>query len=197
MVLTVQGSLTLGPRIRVVFRDNQNGGNPETGFQLFRSTDGVNFSLLATLPPRAGVGNIPAYFDYAVTGGATYWYYAVTINAGSASLPSNTAAASLPPAPAAPGGFTATTQITGGGTTARVNMIWNDLSNNESRFVIQRATDANFTTNVVTFNRGANTTAWANTGLPRGTAFYYRIRAQNLYGVSVWVLLTPFPIVTP
>jgi hypothetical protein len=197
-VLTVQGALPpTGPRIRVVFRDNQNGGNPETGFQLFRSTDGVNFSLLTTLPPRAGVGNIPAYFDYAVTGGATYWYYAVAINAGSASLPSNTATASLPPGPAAPSNFFGTTQVTGGGTTARVNMIWIDNSNNESRFVVQRATDAAFTTNVVNFNRGANSTAFNNTGLPRGTTFYYRIRAENQYGVSAWLNLAPFPIVTP
>ena len=63
--------------------------------------------------------------------------------------------------------------------------------------MIQRATDAAFTTNLFTSNRGANTTAWTNTGLPRGTTFYYRIMAQNLYGQSVWVNLTPFPIVTP
>jgi hypothetical protein len=197
IVLTVQGSLTLGPRIRVVFRDNQNGGNPETGFQLFRSTDGVNFSLLATLPPRGGVGNIPPYYDYDVTGGAIYWYYAVTINAGSASLPSNTNFATLPPVPAAPSNFLATTQVTNGGTTARVNMIWMDNSNNESRFVIQRATDENFTTGLVSFNRGANSTTFNNTGLPRNTTFYYRIMAQNPYGQSAWVNLTPFPIVTP
>ena len=63
LLLTVQGSLTVGPRIRVVFRDNQNGGNPETGFQVFRSDNGGAFALLTTLPPRAGVGNV-TYLDY-------------------------------------------------------------------------------------------------------------------------------------
>jgi hypothetical protein len=197
LVLTVQGALPpTGPRIRVVFRDNQNGGNPETGFLLYRSENGGPFNLLATLPPRAGVGNIPAYFDYAVTAGSTYAYYAVTVNASSASAPSNTASATLPPAPLAPSSFLASTQATGA-TTARVNMIWTDNSNNETRFVIQRATDANFTANLFTSNRGSNTTAWANTGLPRNTDFYYRIRAENTFGVSVWVNLTPFPIHTP
>jgi hypothetical protein len=63
--------------------------------------------------------------------------------------------------------------------------------------VIQRATDANFTTGLVSFNRGANSTTFNNTGLPRNTTFYYRIMAQNPYGQSAWVNLTPFPIVTP
>ena len=189
LVLTVQGSLTTGPRIRLVFRDNQNGGNPEIGFQVFRSDNGGAFALLTTLGPRGGVGNV-TYYDYNVLAGGTYSYYVVTINASSASLPSNTATASLPPGPAAPSNFTATTQITNRSTLARVNMIWTDNSNNESRFVIQRATDANFTSSLVTFNRAANTTTFANTGLPRGTTYYYRIRAENPYGVSAWVTLT-------
>jgi hypothetical protein len=102
-----------------------------------------------------------------------------------------------PLAPAAPLNFFGTTQITNGGTLARVNMIWTDNSNDETRFVIERAEDAAFTTNVVTFNRAANATTFSNTGLPRGTTYYYRIRAENLYGQSVWTLLAPSPIVTP
>jgi fibronectin type 3 domain-containing protein len=190
LLLTVQGSLTTGPRVRVVFRDNQNNTNPETGFQVFRSENGGAFSLHTTLAPRNGVGNV-TYYDYAVVGGNTYSYYIVTVNASSASVqPSNTAIASLPPFPAAPANFQATTQITNGGTQARVNMIWTDTSNNESRFVIQRATDPNFTTGLTTFNRGANTTSYNNTGLLRGTTYYYRIRSQNLYGSSEWIVLS-------
>jgi hypothetical protein len=197
LVVTVQGALPpTGPRIRLVFRDNQNGNAAiETGFQIFRSENGGAFTLLTTLGPRGGVGNV-TYFDNAVAANTPYAYYVVTINAGSASLPSNTATSTLPPAPAAPSNFTATTQVTGG-TRARVNMIWTDNSNNEIRFVIQRATDPNFTTNLVTFTRGANSTTLNNTGLPRGTTFYYRIMAQNQFGQSVWVLLTPSPIITP
>jgi hypothetical protein len=192
-VLTVQGSLTTGPRIRLVFRDNQNGGTPETGFQVFRSDNGGNFALLTTLPPRAGVGNV-TYDDYAVVGGNTYAYYILTINAGSASLPSNTATASVPAVPAAPTNFVGTSVITN--LTTRINLSWTDNSTNESRFVIQRATDADFTANLVSFNRAANTTTWAQTGIPFGTTYYYRIAAQNLYGYSAWVNLNPFPITT-
>ncbi len=71
LVLTVQGSLTTGPRIRLVFRDNQNNTNPETGFQVYRSDNGGAFALLTTLGPRNATGNV-TYFDYNVLGGGTY-----------------------------------------------------------------------------------------------------------------------------
>ena len=197
LVVTVQGFLPpAGPRNRLVFRDNQNDGNPETGFQVFRSVDGSAFLPYTTLPPRAGVGNV-TYYDTAVIAGSSYSYYVVTVNAFSGSLSSNTATGFLLNAPLAPTDFSATMLVTGGGTTARVNLFWGDASANETRFVIQRATDPNFTTNLATFNSGANTTSYSNGNLTRGTQYYYRIRAENLYGVSVWVNITPFPITTP
>jgi predicted phage tail protein len=197
--LTVQGSLTTGPRIRLVFRDNQpNGANAETGFLVYRSDNEGPFTLLPINPPlgpRNGVGNV-TYFDYAVTAGSTYEYYVVAINGTAASLPSARAIATLPPAPAAPATFTGTATRTNN--TARVNLAWTDSSNNESRFVVQRDTVSTFNSaNLFTSNRGANSTSWANTGLPRNTNFYYRIRAENQYGVSAWVNLVPFPIRTP
>jgi FtsP/CotA-like multicopper oxidase with cupredoxin domain len=199
LALAVQIALPpTGPRVRVLFRDNQNDVASEIGFQVYRSVNGGAFTLLTTLPARAGVGNVPAYFDYAVVGGSSYSYYAVAINASSASLPSNTASVTLLPAPAAPSNFRVTsTAITGGGTTARLNLAWSDNSTNEARFILQRATDAGFTQNLFTANPGLNITTYINTNLPRGVTFYYRIRAENGYGVSAWVNLTPFPITTP
>jgi hypothetical protein len=195
LVLTFQGALPpTGPRIQLVFRDNQTDVNPETGFQIFRRVNGGAFSLLMTLGPRAGVGNV-TWFDTAGVGGNTYAYYVVTINATSASLPSNTASLTIQPVPTMPATFNGTTVKTG--TTARVSMVWTDSSNNETRFVIQRATNAAFTQNVVSFNRAANTTAFDNTGLPLNTTYYYRIRAENNNGVSAWRNLNKFPITTP
>ncbi len=196
LVLTVQGSMTVGPRIRLVFRDNQNNSNPETGFQVFRSVNGGAFSLLTTLPPRNNTGSV-TYFDYAVVGGSSYSYYVVTVNGSIASPASNTAFTSVPPVPADPSNFAATATLTNGGTLVRLNFSWTDNSNNESRFVIQRADDPGFTVNVTSVNRGANVTTWAQGNLPRGTTYYYRIAAQNPYGFSNWVNLTPFPITTP
>jgi hypothetical protein len=103
----------------------------------------------------------------------------------------------MPLAPAAPANFAGTTQLTNGGTLARIRLIWTDNSTDETRFVIQRATDPGFTAGLVTFNCGANCVSYSNSGLPRGTTYYYRIRAENLYGQSVWVNLNLFPITTP
>jgi titin len=198
LVLTPQGALPpTGPRMRLVFRDNANGAIPETGFIVYRGVNGGALVQLATLPARGGVGNV-TYFDTTVVAGNTYAYQVLTVNGPTPSAsPSNTAIGTVPPAPAAPATFTATTQVTGGGTTARVNLTWTDSSNNESRFVVQRATDAGFTANLFTSNRGANTTTWSNGNLPRGATLYYRIRAENTWGVSAWVTLAPFPITTP
>lgn len=194
LVLTLQGSLNPpGPRIRVTFRDNQNGGNPETGFQVWRSDNGGPFALLTTLGPRAGAGNV-TYLDYAIVGGNSYAYYIVTINAAAGSAPSNTASLVVPAIPAAPTNFTGTAVLTNGGTRARVSLSWTDNANNEVRFVVQRATDAGFTTNLVTTNLNANTTSLVQNNLAIGTTYYYRIMAQNLYGASVWV---GFSITTP
>ncbi len=196
LVLTVQGSLTTGPSIRLVFRDNQNNTNPESGFQVFRSDNGGAFVLLTTLPPRNNTGNV-TYIDPMVVAGSTYSYYVVTFNAIGVSAPTNTATAIVPPAPAAPSNFSAAATLTNRGTLVRLNFSWTDNSNNESRFVIQRADDPNFTVNVVSVNRGANTTTWSASNLPRGVTYYYRIMAQNNFGQSAWVNLTPFPITTP
>jgi len=194
LVLIVQGALNPpGPRIRVTFRDNQNGGNPETGFQVFRSDNGGPFFLLATLGPRAGAGSV-TYFDYAIVGGNTYSYYVVTINAATASAPTLTVLAAIPPAPAAPSNFTGTATLTNGQTRVRVNLSWTDNANNEARFVIQRATDPDFTVGLVTNNRAANSTTFTQNNLARGTTYYFRIAAQNLYGYSAWV---NFSITTP
>jgi titin len=191
LVLTVQGSLTTGPRIRLVFRDNQNNTNRETGFQLFRSENGGAFNLLTTLAPRNNTGNV-TYFDYAVLAGQTYSYYVVTINAVAASAPSNTATATVPAAPAAPIAFQASTTLTNRNTLVRIDLTWTyDFANNVvSRFVVQRATDPNFTSNLVTVNVGANNTSLTQTRMPRNTTYYYRIQAQNTFGASEWVYLT-------
>jgi hypothetical protein len=180
------------------FRDNELN---ETGFVVERSVNGGGFATLATLPPRALRGTVQYLDANTIVAGNTYGYrvYAISTAASPTYIPSaysNSAQAVIPAAPAAPGNFAGTAQATSA-TQARVNMTWTDLSNNESRFVIQRATNLEFTTGLATFNRAANGTSYSNTGLQRGATYYYRIAAQNLWGQSAWVPLNPTPIVTP
>jgi FtsP/CotA-like multicopper oxidase with cupredoxin domain len=192
LVATVQASLTTGPRIRLTFFDN---ARDETGFVIERSVNGGAFAVLTTLPARANTGSVTYTDGNAVLAATTYSYRVFAVNGATPSDASAPATVTVPPAPLAPANFRATTRVTR--TTARVDLTWVDSSNNESRFVIQRATDAAFTTGVVTVNRAANSTTLAQTGLPRGATYYYRIVAQNGYGQSVWVTATPFPITTP
>jgi fibronectin type 3 domain-containing protein len=85
--------------------------------------------------------------------------------------------------PAAPSGLTAT-----GVQGPLVTLSWNDNSNNESGFHIDRATSSDFTQNLQTFTAPANSTSMAtftdnNSVLP-GTTYWYRVRATNSAGDS-------------
>ena len=134
------------------------------------------------------------YVDPTVTAGNTYAYRVRAVYGAVRSAFSNSAAVIVPSAPAAPSNFTATTLVTGA--TARIDLSWQDKSNNETRFVIQRPTDPAFG-KATTFTVAANTTKLTQSSLPRRTTYYYRVAAQNSSGQSVWVNLTPFPITTP
>ncbi|RMI14715.1 MAG: hypothetical protein D6681_04710, partial [Calditrichaeota bacterium] len=80
----------------------ENGGstppalNPAgvTGYNIYRSTDGVTFSLLASVD-----SSMLTYHDAAVTNGTTYWYYLTTVYPQGESGPSDTVSATPMPAP--------------------------------------------------------------------------------------------------
>jgi len=64
-------------------------GSDETGFAIYRSTDGINFTAVATVGSGA-----TSYNDSGLLAGTTYFYYVVALlNATGASAPSNTASA--------------------------------------------------------------------------------------------------------
>jgi hypothetical protein len=59
-------------------------GTDETGFAVYRSTDGVNFTLLGTLD-----ASTTRYSDGGLAAGRTYFYYVLSLlNSGGASAPS-------------------------------------------------------------------------------------------------------------
>ena len=107
---------------------------------------------------------------------------AVNANGTSAYAVSNSVA--VPPdatPPAAPSNLTATNVAQ---TTLTLN--WQDNSNNETGFTIQRATNSTFTKNLVTINVGANMTSYADSGLTKNTKYFYRILATNVAFNSPW-----------
>jgi hypothetical protein len=72
---------------------SDNSAN-ETGFEIERGADGVNFSLL-----KAVAANVTAYGDTGLTGGTKYYYRVLALNAGGKSPYSNVASATAAGAP--------------------------------------------------------------------------------------------------
>nr|MDQ3805947.1 fibronectin type III domain-containing protein [Acidobacteriota bacterium] len=150
----------------------------ETGFKLYRSTDGVNFFRTATLG-----ANVTTYSDTGRPASTTFYYRVVAYNAEGNSADSNTVAATtFPPAtvkPAAPTGLVA---VALSGT--QIRLTWADNSTNEDSFRIDRSADGVSFTQV--FKTGANATTHTDTGLTSGRTYFYRIRASNDAGNSAY-----------
>jgi fibronectin type 3 domain-containing protein len=96
-------------------------------------------------------------------------------------------------APAAPSNFAA---VAASGT--QLNLSWNDNSNIETGFDLQRKTGANGTyASVTAAPLLANTTSYMDTALTPGVTYYYRIRALNFAANSAftpdYVVTTPIP----
>jgi hypothetical protein len=83
-----------------------------------------------------------------------------------------------------------------------VSLNWADNSANETGFTVQRATNATFTTGLVSTSvPGANATnsvAYSLNGVTAGT-YYFRVQATNAVGASAWTTFgtTVGAVVTP
>jgi hypothetical protein len=91
-----------------------------------------------------------------------------------------------PPAPtvAAPSGLAASA-VAKNKKTAAVTLNWNDNSNNEAGFLVQRALNAAFTSGVVNATVGPNVTSLRQ-DVARGTIFFYRVHAFSSTDQSGW-----------
>ena len=98
-------------------------------------------------------------------------------NASPASRNANVNWISVAPAAVAPAAPTNLATSIVAGNAARLG--WADKSSNETGFEITRATDANFTANVVRATVGANVTTLDSAGLAAGTTYYFKVRAVN------------------
>ena len=168
------------PFIALAWADNSLD---ETGFVIERSTDnGVNFSTLANV-----VANVTTYDDLAVFGGYTYTYRVAAFNANGTSAYAVSNSVAVPPdatPPAAPSNLSVSNV-----TANTLTLNWQDNSNNETGFTIQRATNSTFTRNVVSFNVGPNITSYSDTGLSKKTQYFYRVLAFNNFNGGAG----PFP----
>jgi hypothetical protein len=71
--------------------------------------------------------------------------------------------------------------------TSQINLSWNDNSNNEDGFIIERANGSNWTqVGSVGPSYGPYTVTFSNTGLQANKTYTYRVRAFNVIGNSAY-----------
>ena len=156
--------------------DWSDNSNNEDGFRIYRSTDKVKFTKIATVGP-----NVTSYQNTARQASTTYYYRVQAFNVLGNSPFSNTASATtFAPAtvkPQAPGNLVAKA-ISG----SEITLTWTDTSNNEDGFKVYRSIDkVNFTQIA---KPGTNATSFTDTGRAAATTYYYTVRSYNAAGNS-------------
>ncbi|QMW02875.1 fibronectin type III domain-containing protein [Spirosoma foliorum] len=142
-----------------------------------RSPDGVsNWTSVSTV-----AGTATSYTDNGLTKNQHYYYRIRATNVSGTGNNSNVADAATPDVPpAAPARLTATVV-----STSQINLVWADLSNNESGFEIERGTSATGTFTKI-MDVPANTTTYEDKNLTDDTQYCYRVRAKNAAGPSAY-----------
>lgn len=69
-------------------------------------------------------------------------------------------------------------------TTTTIDLSWNDTSNNEAGFSVEKSTNGTVWSVIGTL--GAGVTSYSAVGLVEGTRYYFRVRAFNLAGYSLY-----------
>lgn len=139
------------------------------------------------------IGYIPAqyytYIDSTTKAKTKYWYKVITTNEFGRSDYSNVVAVTSLGAPYAPSNLMATAAKDSLGRDI-MSVNWTDNSDDEDYFTLERATDVNFTTNLLTANLVANYTSAVSIPFEEGVTYFFRIKATNKYGDSKYSEVT-------
>ncbi len=145
----------------------------ETGFEIYRSTDNNNWTLITTVS-----ANSTGYTNSGLTKGTTYYYRVRTVKNTTYSEFSPTTSAVTFAKPLAPSGLTLAAA-----SQTQINLTWVDNSLEETGFEVWRSPNGSSGWVKIT-TTAANTTRYTNTGLNKSTSYYYKIIAASSSGPS-------------
>jgi hypothetical protein len=149
----------------------------EDGFKIERKTAGGTYSQIATV-----AADTKTYQDIGLNPEETYYYRVKAFNSAGNSAYSNEAHATTfteQTAPNEPEDLEATAA-----SSSEIDLSWSDNSDNEDGFKIERKTAGGTYSQIATVGTGVTT--YSDTGLNAGTTYYYRVRAFNGQGMSVY-----------
>jgi len=149
----------------------------ETGFEIEKSEDSVNFEAAGTAPANS------ATFDVQnLLGGFKYYFRIRAVNAATKSIWSkivDTITDYDPNLPLTPRNLQGTAL-----SETEVSLTWDDRSNNETGFEIERSVNGiNF---IPLTTLAADITTHTDNGLNLASRYYYRVRAKNTFGNSYY-----------
>ena len=159
--------------INLAWTDNANN---EDGFKVYRSSDGTNYTQVAT----KGI-NAQSYSNTGLAGNRKYWFKVYAYNTAGNSSASNVASDTT--APQAPSALTATAGS--GATWNTINLKWTDNANSEVGFKIERGTASAGPFTQIATNAASDIT-YTDSGLSANTTYYYRVRTYNGNGNSLY-----------
>ncbi|MCB0323106.1 MAG: fibronectin type III domain-containing protein [Bdellovibrionales bacterium] len=149
--------------------------NNETGFKIERAQGSGSYTQIATVS-----SNSTTFTSSGLSAGASYSFriraYNGTGNSGYSNAVTGVTSSAVT-TPSAPSNLSASAD-----STTSVVLKWNDTSDNESGFKIERKVGSGSYSQITTVN--ANVTTYLSTGLARNTTYTFRVRAHNGAGNS-------------
>jgi titin len=158
-------------------------GDPlATGYEILRSTDGVNFLPQSAVTGRTTLG----YTDTTVSSASTYTYEVQAINANNASAVSKTAAVTTP--------LLAPTLLIPTLSGATVELAWTDNDPAAAGYLVLRSTDTKPFTQIANLASGT-ASSYTDTASLTGHAYAYEVQAY--LGKNTSALTAPASITVP